>query len=143
MSMLLFFGISAGIAFALFFGNFLYKIISAIKLSEALKKAEPDSNFVPVYWMATEDHDFDEINFFKFKDQKISWNSDQTGGVGRFSTDGLDQVFDEFSSLIGESNNANYLRGLFEKAYVDHDNLDIEESFQRFVSFLWKKRSHG
>ena len=26
MSMLLFFGISAGIAFALFFGNFLYKI---------------------------------------------------------------------------------------------------------------------
>ncbi|HSH64963.1 MAG TPA: bacillithiol biosynthesis BshC [Bacteroidia bacterium] len=40
---------------------FIYKLISTINLSEALKKRYPAFNFVPVYWMATEDHDFEEI----------------------------------------------------------------------------------
>jgi len=40
---------------------FLYKIISAINLSKQLKAEYPEYNFVPVYWMATEDHDFEEI----------------------------------------------------------------------------------
>ena len=35
---------------------FLYKIISAINLAAELKKNFPAYNFVPVYWMATEDH---------------------------------------------------------------------------------------
>ena len=46
---------------------FLYKIVSVINLTKQLKTAYPEHNFVPVYWMATEDHDFDEINFFNFK----------------------------------------------------------------------------
>ena len=41
---------------------FLYKIISAINLAEKLSVEFPQQNFVPMYWMATEDHDFDEIN---------------------------------------------------------------------------------
>jgi len=40
---------------------FLYKIISAINLAAELKENFPDKNFVPIYWMATEDHDFEEI----------------------------------------------------------------------------------
>ncbi|HCD87500.1 MAG TPA: bacillithiol biosynthesis cysteine-adding enzyme BshC, partial [Algoriphagus sp.] len=41
---------------------FIYKIVSTIKLAEELNKAYPNQHFVPVYWMASEDHDFDEIN---------------------------------------------------------------------------------
>ena len=47
---------------------FLYKIVSVINLTKQLKTAYPEHNFVPVYWMATEDHDFEEINHFWFKD---------------------------------------------------------------------------
>ena len=119
------FTITTGHQLNLFTGPlyFLYKIISTINLCEELAEKYTDYNFVPMYWMATEDHDFDEINFFKFKGENVSWSSDQTGGVGRFSTDGLHQVFEQFSSLLGESNNANDLRELFEKAYVNHSNL--------------------
>jgi len=49
---------------------FLYKIISTINLTKELKAKYPDQHFVPVYWMATEDHDFDEINYFTFKGKK-------------------------------------------------------------------------
>jgi len=49
---------------------FLYKIVSAINLSETLAEQFPLQRFVPVYWMATEDHDFEEINYFNFKGKK-------------------------------------------------------------------------
>lgn len=42
---------------------FIYKIISTINTCIELKESYPDFNFVPIYWMATEDHDFEEINF--------------------------------------------------------------------------------
>src|SRR5690606_24624959 len=43
---------------------FVYKIITAITTCRQLQEKYPDASFVPVYWMATEDHDFAEINYF-------------------------------------------------------------------------------
>ncbi|SKB56725.1 bacillithiol biosynthesis cysteine-adding enzyme BshC [Maribacter arcticus] len=102
---------------------FLYKIISTINLTKQLKTAYPDSNFVPIYWMATEDHDFDEINYFNFKGLKFQWNKDASGAVGHLKTKGLGEVFDLFAQTIGDSKNASHLKGLFENAYLKHDNL--------------------
>jgi hypothetical protein len=42
--------------------------------------------------MATEDHDFEEINYFNFKGRKFRWNKESTGPVGRLSTEGLSDV---------------------------------------------------
>lgn len=102
---------------------FLYKIISTINLCEELSKKFPEENFVPIYWLATEDHDFDEINYFNFKGKKIQWNSKQTGAVGRFLTEGLNDVFKVFSSELNTSKNAEELRELFTNAYLNHNSL--------------------
>jgi len=119
------FTITTGHQLNLFTGPlyFLYKIVSAINLSKALKEKYPDQNFVPIYWMATEDHDFDEINYFNFKGKKVQWNKDASGAVGELSTEGLDKVFEVFSNEIGHTKNAKYLKSLFQKAYLEHDNL--------------------
>jgi bacillithiol synthase len=102
---------------------FLYKICTTINLTMTLKKEFPTHNFVPVYWMATEDHDFEEINFFNFKEKKIVWNRESNGAVGRLKTANFDIVCNEFSKLTGNSNNANYLKELFQNSYLKHDNL--------------------
>ncbi len=102
---------------------FLYKIISAINLSEELSKKYPDNNFVPVYWMATEDHDFDEINYFNYQGKKVLWNREDGGAVGRFNTDGLETVLAVFKTQLGNSKNAEYLKNLFEEGYIKHSNL--------------------
>ncbi|NVK52347.1 MAG: bacillithiol biosynthesis cysteine-adding enzyme BshC [Flavobacteriaceae bacterium] len=102
---------------------FLYKIISAINLAEELHEQFPQYHFVPVYWMATEDHDFDEINFFNFKNQKNQWTRNDGGAVGRFDTEGLDAVFELFSNQLGTSKNAAYLKNLFSDGYLKHHNL--------------------
>ena len=102
---------------------FLYKIISTINLCKELKVTYPDYNFVPIYWMATEDHDFDEINHFNFKGKKISWNRESSGSVGRLSTDGLDKVYELFAKQLGNSTNAEILKKLFYDAYCEHTTL--------------------
>ncbi|WNW02771.1 bacillithiol biosynthesis cysteine-adding enzyme BshC [Tenacibaculum sp. HL-MS23] len=102
---------------------FLYKIFSTVNLCEELRANYPQQNFVPIYWMATEDHDFEEINYFNFKGKKVQWNSNQTGGVGRFSTEGLEDVLEVFSNHLGTSKNAQYLINLFKEGYIKHNNL--------------------
>lgn len=119
------FTITTGHQLNLFTGPlyFLYKIFSTINLCEQLSEEFPDKNFVPIYWMATEDHDFDEINYFNFVGKKVAWNREVGGAVGRFSTEGLKEVFDVFSEHLGNSKNAIYLKSLFTKGYLEHNNL--------------------
>lgn len=119
------FTITTGHQLNLFAGPlyFLYKIISTINLTTQLKESYPNYNFVPIYWMATEDHDFEEINYFNFKGKKIQWNTTSQGAVGGLSTNGLDRVLDLFSKELGHGQNADFLKTLFENAYVKHDNL--------------------
>ncbi|MFC6858778.1 bacillithiol biosynthesis cysteine-adding enzyme BshC [Zunongwangia atlantica] len=123
------FTITTGHQLNLFTGPlyFLYKIISVINLTKILKKEHPDYDFVPIYWMATEDHDFAEINYFNLNGKKFQWNSTEKGAeidaVGYLSTEGLDEVFELFSAEIGGGNNADYLKSLFKNAYLEHTNL--------------------
>lgn len=102
---------------------FLYKIISTINLTNELKAKYPTYNFVPIYWMATEDHDFEEINYFNFKGKKFRWNKESTGPVGRLSTDGLADFLDVYKLELGSSTNSETLKKLFEDSYLNHDNL--------------------
>ncbi len=102
---------------------FLYKIVSTINLTKELKAAYPDFHFVPIYWMATEDHDFDEINYFNFKGKKIQWNRKDGGAVGEFNTTGLDAVFELYTKELGVGKAADELRTLFTEAYLKHNNL--------------------
>ena len=119
------FTITTGHQLNLFTGPlyFLYKIVSAINLSKELKQKYSDYNFVPVYWMATEDHDFEEINYFNFQDVKVRWNKESKGVVGELDTNGLENVLKVFGTKLGRSPNANYLKKLFKNSYLEHDNL--------------------
>lgn len=62
----------------------LYKIATAIRMAESLRERFPDYNFVPVFWMATEDHDWDEANHY-YTDycDPIRYSPDYEGAVGR------------------------------------------------------------
>ncbi len=87
------FTVTTGHQLALFTGPlyFVYKIISAIRLCRDLKAAYPKNDFVPVYWLASEDHDFAEINHFHLFGKTYEWQAEKTGGpVGRLPLAGLE-----------------------------------------------------
>ena len=66
---------------------FIYKIIHAIKLANHLKTSLPDYNFVPVFYIGSEDADLDELNHIHLGGEKLTWNTKQTGAVGRMKVD--------------------------------------------------------
>ena len=119
------FTVTTGHQLSLFTGPlyFIYKIVSAINLSESLKQAYPTDNFVPVYWMASEDHDFAEINHIRLYGGKLSWNEEAKGPVGRLKTASIQPVIKELENLLGPSTNADFILNVLRKAYLEHDNL--------------------
>ena len=119
------FTITTGHQLCLFTGPlyFIYKIISAINLCKTLSKQFPNKNFVPVYWMASEDHDFEEINHANVFGKKVIWNSEEKGSVGNFKTESLKDVIAELKTILGENENATHLILLFEEAYLKNKNL--------------------
>lgn len=119
------FTVTTGHQLCLFTGPlyFICKIISTINLAEQLQKKYPKHNFVPIFWMATEDHDFLEINHINLFGKKIEWDSKQTGAVGRMGLNGFESVLTELKSVLGTSENAEELVSLLQNAYLKHDNL--------------------
>lgn len=96
------FTITTGHQLSLFTGPlyFVIKVLHVIKMCETLNKEHSDNHFVPVYWMASEDHDFEEIQSCSIFNKKITWESEQTGPVGLFDLDGLETVKEELRELF-------------------------------------------
>ena len=77
------FTITTGHQLCLFSGPLyvIYKLISTIKLARTLRASYPNYHFVPVFWLASEDHDFDEINHINAFGKRIQWKTNQTGAI--------------------------------------------------------------
>lgn len=80
---------------------FIHKIVSTIKLAEMMKERHPNNHFVPIYWMASEDHDLPEVDHFNFGGERYQWQTDQTGAVGRMDLNGIDKFLGGFLAELG------------------------------------------
>jgi bacillithiol biosynthesis cysteine-adding enzyme BshC len=92
---------------------FIYKIVTTINICRELAEKFPEYSFVPVYWMASEDHDFEEINHTYVDGDKFVWETEQTGAVGRFTTKELATLAESIPGKIE----------IFKKAYANSENL--------------------
>jgi len=134
----------------------IYKIAQIISICDGLKKSDSTNNYVPVFWMATEDHDFEEINHIHLFGKKIEWKNPQQKDVvaGQMKLDQLASVLDEIESLYQneelkskvksiteiyrQSNNLadatrnliNYLFGEFGVIIIDGNDKKLKEIFK-------------
>jgi bacillithiol biosynthesis cysteine-adding enzyme BshC len=105
----------------------IYKIITTIRMAQQLADRYPEYRFVPVFWMASEDHDFEEINHFNLFGKKWSWETTQRGAVGRFALHGMETLLDSLPEKIA----------LFEAAYRSERTL--AEATRYYVNELFGK----
>jgi bacillithiol biosynthesis cysteine-adding enzyme BshC len=108
---------------------FIYKLVSTINLAERLQERYPDYRFVPVYWMASEDHDAAEINYFKLDGTTYRWETDQRGAVGDFE---LDASFQTFLKGLG------FAPPVFQEAYSK--SATLAEAVRGYVNALFGEK---
>lgn len=102
-----------------------WKIVSTIALARKLKLEFPGNHFVPVFWMATEDHDFAEIDHLELFNRSFKWQRDRSvpGPVGRLSTEGLPELSTEIMALFSREENLEKYESLFLEAYTRFENF--------------------
>lgn len=110
---------------ALFTGTlyFVYKILHAVRLAETLKQEFPSYDFVPVYWMGSEDADLDELGKFYLSNEKIVWNTKQKGAVGKMSTKGLDSLINRIEGELSVLPFGKELVSILKDAYLNSTNI--------------------
>ena len=67
--------------------------------------------------MASEDHDFDEINFFKTNSYKFEWKVQSKGPVGRLKTESLIDLSKQIRSYFKKVGLENLI-SVFESSYL-------------------------
>ena len=115
---------------------FIYKIITTINLTQKLKKSFPDYNFVPLFWMASEDHDLDEVKNVKFFGDKFQWNTDSKGKVGDIQTGKISELIKSLKIRIGDNENSD---GLFTILSQCYNGNKLSESTRLFVNHFFGK----
>ena len=129
------FVITTGHQLCLFGGPqyFIHKIVSTIKLTKQLKELFPTKNFLPLFWLASEDHDFDEINHAHISQQTLQSETELKGAVGRLPMSIFENSYRDLYDLLG--NRANEIKELFD---VNFENKSLARVTTEWVQKLFK-----
>ncbi len=114
----------------------VYKIFHAIKLAEELKQQFPQNNFVPVYFMGSEDADIEELNNITINQRKYVWQTKQTGAVGRMKVDkSLLQLINEIEGQVSVLPHGKELIKIFREVYKEKES--IQQSTLKLLNSLF------
>jgi len=125
-----------------------YKIITAIKLSRYLSERYDDYNFVPVFWLEGDDHDFNEIRSIKLPDdsnkiQNISYGEaideedvKQSVGLLKFD-DSINEFINNLSKHLRETE---FTKNIIEQIqYFYKPGKSFKDSFFELIHTLFDK----
>lgn len=121
------FTITTGHQLSLFGGTLFmaYKILSAIKIAQELNKVYTDKNFVPVFWLASEDHDFEEIKSTYLFGKNLVWEKDSKNqATGQIEMQGIELIVDQIKELLGNTSIAQKWIGIIQNSYLKQPSLD-------------------
>jgi bacillithiol biosynthesis cysteine-adding enzyme BshC len=115
---------------------FIFKILHIIKLAEELQIEIPEHNFVPVYYMGSEDADLDELGHIFINGEKFEWVTKQTGAVGRMRVDkALVQLMETISGQLLVFPFGGEIVGLMKQCYKE--GVTIEQATFKLVNELF------
>jgi bacillithiol biosynthesis cysteine-adding enzyme BshC len=129
----------------------ILKTVTAIKLAEELKVKFPQFNFVPVFWLESEDHDLEESNhIYAINMQnelvRIGFESenneeDETGRnakpVGSIKFDEkINEINEQLNNVLMETEYKAKLLGKIKEYYQEGNNY--KTAFSQFMNWIFK-----
>jgi len=114
----------------------IYKIITAIKLADHLNSRNLGFNYVPLFWLESEDHDYEEINHFGIWDKNFISKKLTYQGEDRGKTSIKHYAFEtKITELIDQLKNE-----LISTEFTDHLFDKIRQLFKSGESWLFSTR---
>ncbi len=113
----------------------VYKILHAIRLATELNQKIPDCQFVPVYFMGSEDADLQELGNVVVGGKKYTWDTLQTGAVGRMKVDeALLQLLNTLKEDLGGLHHVTSLLQALKQSFtpeksIEQATLELVHSF--------------
>lgn len=103
---------------------FVTKILDCIATADKTTKESNDKKFVPVFWMASEDHDFPEVSHVSVYGESFDWTMDGIGGpVGRLSPASLEAMVKALRERLDDTEIHTKYLDMFAYAYTHFSTL--------------------
>lgn len=102
---------------------FIYKILHVVKICDELNQNQQEIHYVPIFWMATEDHDFQEINHFQDYRSRYEYSAEEGGFVGEISSENTKQSLLSFMENLSDNKFDQKLKQIIRKAYFQKYDL--------------------
>ena len=99
-----------------------FKLLNVVRLARRLSE-DLGKPVVPIFWMATEDHDRAEIDHAWLNGTKVEWKGEAAGAVGRMPLEGIGPVLDQVAALLGTGSQAADLLALLQRCYRPEHTL--------------------
>ena len=112
-------------------------IDSSISLSavSADKPVNEQREVIPVFWMASEDHDFEEVQTIRFFGKDFVWDKEQDGAVGSMPTNSLVKTIQNIIDAFSHDEKVVKLLTEYKEIYARHTsfaNATREVAFKLF-----------
>ena len=114
---------------------FYTKIMDVIKLAKQISTVE--NPVLPVFWMASEDHDYKEISTINLFGKKITCSGENKGPVGRISQKQFEGFLKDVNQVLGDGEEFSQIKKLINKAFDSGENLS--QITRVFVRELFKE----
>ncbi len=115
----------------------IYKIISTISYANYLNKNIPTHNCVPCFWMATEDHDFNEINYLKLYNKTYTWHLKHKDAVGNLYSASILPILQKIKKILNQTEFGQELYQIYDFAYSQ--NRNYADATRSFLATLFNK----
>ncbi len=134
----------------------IYKVAQVIAISQAVNNKQTEKKMIPVFWMATEDHDFEEINHLRIFGKKLEWTKEnqldaivgaiKTAGMTNFLTEveetyreeEMQKAIADFTAAYRSAENLagatrrlmNHLFGAYGLVIIDGNDVELKKAFK-------------
>lgn len=126
----------------------IYKAMGTVKLCESFQQQFPDYNFIPVFWMELEDHDFEEIRSIQLFNidneiKSIAYDGDDAENKSRSPVNSIvlnediQRMMQEIKSTLNPTDFSGELFLKLESAY--QNGKSISEAFGLWMAALLGK----
>ena len=115
----------------------IYKAVQAVRLAAEIQVQFPGYRILPIFWLASEDHDFDEVDHFYFSDRRFSVHRSGSGSVGRTALPDMGSILQELEQRMGQGKTQSRILAMLRSAY-GQAGISWSLATRKFLSMLFR-----